>query len=158
MKNFLLSLALGFGIGASALAQTSPADIGGAKVTGGIERAVSMYALDIDTIKLPAKKAVESTQQNSLTYAYDFGIKESALVGTNAVGKLRNVLNLKIDLDVDGFLGITTRSKTPLAGFFVGKRGKISEEASGYLGVGLSWPQGVQSPNFAAGAGVSWKF
>jgi hypothetical protein len=43
-------------------------------------------------------------------------------------------------------------------GFFVGKRGKISQEASGYLGVGLSWPQGVQSPNFAVGAGVSWRF
>ena len=93
--------------------------------------------------------------QSSLTGLYDFGLREPALVATTPVGKLTNVLGKGITLDVDLFAGSTLRTKTMLTGTLIGKRFSLANEASGYVGAGLTF---TPSWNFAVGAGLSWRF
>ncbi len=93
----------------------------------------------------------------SLTYAYDFGLKEAAPVVTSPVGRLTNVFGKGFSLDVDGFAGVTLKSKTPLAGFLVGRRFPLANEAQAYVGAGLSIAQG-RSFSPVAGLGLTWKF
>jgi len=95
--------------------------------------------------------------QGSLTYAYDFGLKETAAVATTPVGTLGNVLGKGISLDVDMFGGVTFKSKTPIAGFMLGKRFPLADQAGGYIGAGLSLSAG-KNPSPVIGAGVSWWF
>lgn len=93
--------------------------------------------------------------QSSLTGLYDFGLKETALVATTPIGKLTNVLGKGISLDVDLFAGSTLKSKSTLTGTLIGKRFSLANEASGYIGAGVTF---TPSWNLAVGAGVSWKF
>ena len=98
---------------------------------------------------------VQVHAQSSLTGLYDFGLREPALVATTPIGKLTNVLGKGFNLDVDLFAGSTLRTKSTLTGTLIGKRFPLANEASGYIGAGLTF---TPKWNFAVGAGVSWRF
>lgn len=93
----------------------------------------------------------------SLTVAYDFGLKEPATVATTPVGRLNNVLGRGFSLDVDAFAGATFKTKTPLAGFMVGRRFALATEVTALVAVGAAVAQS-QPVSLVVGAGVSWRF
>lgn len=104
---------------------------------------------------LVAGSRSNAQSQGTLSGVYDFGLKEAAAVANKKAGELTNVFGKGFSLDVDGFLGTTIKTKTPIGGVLVGKRGKLADQVEGYLGVGVSIAQGrTWSP--AVGAGFSW--
>lgn len=98
-----------------------------------------------------------SIAQNSLTVAYDFGLKEAATVATTQIGTVNNVLGKGFSLDVDAFAGMTWRTNVPVTGILVGRRFALADEVQSYFGIGGRIAQGQ---NFApvAAAGASWRF
>lgn len=97
------------------------------------------------------------TFAQSMTVAYDFGLKEGANIANEKAHELTNVLGLGFNLDVDVFAGVTWKSKTPLGGGLLGKRVRLADQAQGYAGIGVSIAQG-QSWSPVVCAGVTVKF
>jgi len=86
---------------------------------------------------------------------YGTKTKQSALVASTKLTTFTHVLG-KGSIDLDAFAGAFGNG-SPVAGFSLGKRFKLADQANGYIGFGFSVSQGLPN-DFGPCAGLSVKF
>ena len=71
----------------------------------------------------------------SLGAYYSFGQRDYAAVTSNKIRTLENVLNLRFNLDVNGFAGVATKGATLVGGSLTASA-ELAKGVFGFIGIG----------------------
>lgn len=99
----------------------------------------------------PSAKA----QSYNASIFYSVSAKETAYVASVKLTTFTGILK-RYSLDLDSFAG-SFANGSPVAGFSLGKRFKLADQASGYLGLGVSISQGKPA-DWGPCLGLSFRF